>query len=375
MTSTYQRELYRVERLPVFQNRMYESSQAARDCPKGDVVLVQDLRTGLIHNDSFRPDLMVYDQFYQNEQALSSIFQRHLNDVVELIGPHFRGLQLVEIGCGKGHFLEQLHGQGFQIIGLDPTYEGTNPAILKEYFNADSGVEGEAIILRHVLEHIQDPVGFLMSIKEANHGRGLIYIEVPCFDWICEHRTWFDVFYEHVNYFRLDDFQRIFGDVKELRRTFGGQYLSVVANLESLKIPDIGTADQFAFPSNFLESVDIFCQRFKAAPSSTRNLVQPQLTVWGGASKGVIFSLFMERAGIQVNCVIDINPGKQDKFLAATGIQVLSPEMAFQQLPTGSDIVVMNNNYLAEIEQTTAGRFNCITVECSAKKTKFESSR
>lgn len=370
MTSTQQRELYRVEQLPVFQNRMYESSQTALDCPKGDVVLVQDLRTGLIHNAAFRPELMVYDQFYQNEQALSSMFQRHLNDVVELIRPHFGGLRLLEIGCGKGHFLEQLHGQGFEIIGLDPTYEGANPNIIKEYFNVDSGVQVEAIVLRHVLEHIQDPVSFLMSIKEANQGRGLIYIEVPCFDWICENRTWFDVFYEHVNYFRLDDFRRIFGDIRELGRTFGGQYLSVVANLESLTIPTIGNADQFVFPANFLDSVDVFCKRYRSSQGSSGNSVPSPLTVWGGASKGVIFSLFMARAGLPVSCVIDINPGKQHKFLAATGIQVMPPEVAFEQLPAGSDIVVMNHNYLAEIKQLVNGRFNCLTVDCSATKTK-----
>jgi hypothetical protein len=52
------REIYRAEQLPVFQNRMFHSEQEARNCIKGDVVLVQDIETGLIFNQAFRPDLM-----------------------------------------------------------------------------------------------------------------------------------------------------------------------------------------------------------------------------------------------------------------------------------------------------------------------------
>src|SRR3546814_9608010 len=61
-----------------------------------------------------------------------------------------------------------------------------------------------------------------------------IYIEVPCFDWIVEHSAWFDVFYEHVNYFRLADLRAMFGTVHEAGHLFGGQYLYIVADLSTL---------------------------------------------------------------------------------------------------------------------------------------------
>ena len=69
----------------------------------------------------------------------------------------------------------------------------------------------------------------------------MIYIEVPCFDWIIEHGAWFDIFYEHVNYFRLDDFRRAFGKVIHAGRSFGGQYLSVIADLDTLRVPRAAT--------------------------------------------------------------------------------------------------------------------------------------
>ena len=76
---TTPREIYRVEQLPVFQNRMFRTREDAIACPKGDVVLVQDSQTGLISNRAFDPSLMVYDADYQNEQAVSAIFSTHLD--------------------------------------------------------------------------------------------------------------------------------------------------------------------------------------------------------------------------------------------------------------------------------------------------------
>jgi len=147
------REIYRAWQLPVFQNRMFHSEQEARNCIKGDVALVQNLETGLIFNQAFRPELMQYDADYQNEQAVSIVFQTHLKDVSEIITKHFSGHSLIEVGCGKGYFLEQLQALGFDITGFDPTYEGSNLRVIKKYFSPVVGLRAEGIILRHVLEH------------------------------------------------------------------------------------------------------------------------------------------------------------------------------------------------------------------------------
>jgi 2-polyprenyl-3-methyl-5-hydroxy-6-metoxy-1,4-benzoquinol methylase len=121
---TRYREIYRIAQLPVFQNRMFHSEEEAKNCVKGDVVLVQDLETGLIFNQAFRPELMQYDSDYQNEQAVSKVFQEHLKNVGYVVQQHFRDCSLIEVGCGKGYFLELLQELGVEITGLDPTYEG-----------------------------------------------------------------------------------------------------------------------------------------------------------------------------------------------------------------------------------------------------------
>ena len=191
--------LYQQDNFPIFQNRMYDTKDEAINCPKGNIRLLQNLETGLVYNDAFLPELMDYDGNYQNEQAVSPLFQRHLETVATAISGSMGEKNLVEVGCGKGYFLEMLLTKGFDITGFDPTYEGINPRVKRQYFEPGVIEKANGLILRHVLEHIQNPVSFLEQLKVANGGSGKIYIEVPCFDWICLHSAWFDIFYDHVN--------------------------------------------------------------------------------------------------------------------------------------------------------------------------------
>jgi len=310
------RELYRVQQLPVFQNRMYRTENDAKKCVKGDNILVQDIETGLIFNQAFNAEFVQYDTDYQNEQAVSQIFREHLNDVSRIIVQHFHNSTLIEVGCGKGFFLEQLQKLGFKVTGFDPTYEGLNSNVIKKYFTPELNLHADGVVLRHVLEHIHNPISFLANIRASNGGGGKIYIEVPCFDWICHHGAWFDIFYEHVNYFRINDFNRMFGNVYDAGHIFGGQYLYVVADLASLRGPVCDEQCYFKFPKDFLSSVTYFADRLKA---------------------------------------------KQGKYLPAIGLRVQQPEELIKNLGKFTNIFVMNSNYLNEIKQLTNNRFNYIT--------------
>jgi hypothetical protein len=346
------RVLYEASDFPILQNRVYGTRDEAIRCPRGDILIVEDEKTGLIYNDAFRSDLMRYDANYNNEQANSPFFQKHLDAVKEIIRHELGDQSLVEVGCGQGSFLELLLEDGFNITGFDPTYVGDNPRIVKEYFKPGVMRRSQGLILRHVLEHVPDPYRFLCELRDANSGQGMIYIEVPCFDWICEKRAWFDIFYEHVNYFRMIDFFKMFGAVKASGRMFGDQYLYVVADLATLKAPTYEAKSAVRFPDNFLDSL-----------MSIGQDISEQNIVWGGASKGVIFSLLRERIGKPVSDVVDVNPIKQGKFLPGTGLQVLSPESLLGKHHDLATVYVMNSNYIDEIKAMSCYRYNYVGVD------------
>lgn len=344
-----QHELYRASGLPILQNRTFATAEQAQASASADIVLVQDSQSGLIFNQAFDASKLSYDVDYQNEQAHSVQFQQHLNDVEAILARHFKDKSLIEVGCGKGYFLEMLRGLGYAITGIDPSYEGDNPDVIKAPFSRELGMAADAIVLRHVLEHISHPVGFLAEIAAANQG-GQIYIEVPCFDWIIQHSAWFDVFYEHVNYFRLADLRAMFGTVHEAGHLFGGQYLYIVADLSTLCCTPAEAPQPLMLPENFTASLDRAVQIIRGAPEQGS-------AIWGASSKGVIYSLALQRAGVAVDRVVDINPAKQGRYLPLSGVRVSSPQEAMDTLPEGANLFVMNSNYLEEIKRMTGGRY------------------
>jgi SAM-dependent methyltransferase len=347
------RDLLRLDGLPVYQNKRFPTADAARACPRGDFRLVQDAATGFVHNAAFDSSLLAYDPSYQNEQAHSPSFRTHLEEVLGLIDLHFRGRSVLEVGCGKGAFVEMMRGRGHDVRGVDPAYEGSDPLIEKALFAPGSSLHADAIVMRHTLEHIPDPLAFLATIRDANRGRGLIYIEVPCLNWILTHRAWFDFFYEHVNYFRLDDFTRMFGTVHAAGRLFGGQYLFAVAELASLRDQALPHAEPVAFPPDLFSALD----------SASAASVGTGAAIWGAAAKGVMFAHHATRRGIDIDFAIDINPAKQSSFLAGTGLEVLSPDRGLAQLKAGDRIFVMNSNYADEIARLGGDQFTYVIVD------------
>ena len=343
------RKIYHQSNFPIFQNRMYRTAEEARRCPTGNISLIENGETGLIYNEAFIASLLDYDSSYQNEQSHSHTFKRHIEEVADLIENKIGRKKLIEIGCGKGTFLELLLSRGADVIGFDPAYEGSNPLIQRDYFTGLLKTKGDGLILRHVLEHIPEPVHFLNMLSKSNDGKGYIYIEVPCFDWIIKNGAWFDIFYEHVNYFRLVDFYRIFKNIIHSTHTFGGQYLSVIADLSSLRKPEANYKQTIDFPKDFNR-----LSKIRKKSDTNRNIV-----VWGGSSKGVIFSLLSERNGFPVRRIIDINPEKQGQYIPGTGLRVMSPAEGLKDLPKNSLIYVMNPNYLEEVCAMAGPNFIC----------------
>jgi len=139
----------------------------------------------------------------------------------------------------------------------------------------------------------------------------------------------------------------MFGNIMESGRVFGGQYLYVVADLSSLKQPVINLQDRADFPSDFL--------------STLKN--KTGTVIWGGASKGVIFSFLKSREGQPIEIVIDINPSKQGKFIAATGLRVMSPDEGLVNVEKGATLYIMNSNYLTEIKKMSNYAYNYVSVD------------
>lgn len=333
-------------KVPVLQNKVFETKEKAMQSDFGYLEIEQDQATGVFENKLFDAGKLVYDQNYDNEQSNSAAFESHLDHVYAILNPYLAGKKAIEVGCGKGHFFRKLSDLGVDIMGCDPTYQGNDPRIIKEFFTEELGLKGDILILRHVLEHIQHPVDFIRYLAASNGNKGLIYIEVPDLNWILSNQVYFDFFYEHVNYFRSEDFNLIFSKVHEQGIFFNGQYQYVIADLSAINNPP------YAF-RKVDDGVQVSFEKLDNLSNWLKNTTRP-VYIWGGASKGVISSMHLLNRGVKITALIDINPNKQNKYAAMTGLQILSPE-TFKQQTGAAVLLIANPNYESEIKNELRG--------------------
>jgi hypothetical protein len=117
----------------------------------------------------------------------------------------------LEIGPDNGAFLDllalRLRGESFF---LELNEEAASALTARGMRDAGSlpDVRFDTITLRHVLEHIVDPVAFLNSTSERLNDRGVVFIEVPDYSSVADGES--DVFQlEHVNYFSITSIQQV----------------------------------------------------------------------------------------------------------------------------------------------------------------------
>lgn len=341
--------LYQYTGIPAMQNKLYPNKAEALKSPSATLELVQD-EVGLVFNTSFDNSLVKYDDSYQNDQGYSSQFKSHLDEISDLCCSYLECKEslIVDIGCGKGGFVELLRGKGYNCIGYDNAYQGDNSYIRKAFFNVDSHEKGYLLILRHVLEHIPSPWKFLEGIAEANDYQGLLYIEVPDLEWILENRAYFDLFHEHINYFREIDFSKRFGEAVLFKsKCFGGQYLSVIINLEHLR----KSHGSLKISNDNSSLVKAFAKLSENENQTYYSLAdQDEIVIWGAAAKGVTFAAkYPSNIKDNIRYAIDINPHKSGYYMPISGVKVLDPHMGLQLLSPSTLVLIMNPNYEEEI--------------------------
>lgn len=331
--------------VPVFQNKVYPGYAEAKTAKVGAVELVQSPVSGFIFNKAFDPGVMDYDMHYQNEQSNSLFFQNHLQSVLDLLKQlGIADKKIIEIGCGKGIFFDMMLKEGFDCWGFDPTYEGNNERIKKVYFDeSQKGINADVIIMRHTLEHITHPFAFLHTIARANDHKGYLFVEVPTFDWIADKSAFWDIFYEHCNYFTEQSLGAMFSEAVT-DNFFGGQYIYLWADLSKLRDTIPGNIQ---FKKRESITLEAKLKEFDDLLKDTNSLA-----IWGAGAKGSTFLNLLDKNRERVNYVVDINPAKQNKFIAGTGHPIYAPGILLKE-PV-ENILVMNENYMEEIKKQIA---------------------
>lgn len=358
----------RRSQVPVHQNLVVARQEDARTVTRGELDLVVCADCGFVFNRAFDLSRLAYGEDYDNTQSCSAYFDAYLDglvqDMVERQG--VKNCTIVEVGCGKGHFLRKLvnfPGSGNKGFGFDPSYVGpaTDPdgklRFRRCYYDEScTDVAADVVVCRHVIEHVPEPLQLLRSVRAAleRSPRARVFFETPCVEWILRNRVVWDFFYEHCSLFTADSlglaFRRSGFSVERVEHIFGGQYLWLEARVARADTsPSAATgivalalaygSDEANLRQKWLERLCVLAGRGRVA-------------LWGAGAKGATFANLIDPACALLDCVVDLNPNKQGRYIPGTGHPIVAPADLPQRGVRSA--VLMNPNYREENLQLLA---------------------
>lgn len=279
------------------------------------------------------------DQY--RREGLTTEEAHHIADQVRFLAPP-AGRHL-EIGPDNGAFLDLLRLAVAGEFSFDEMNEGAAARLAAKGYTPPSG-RYDTVTLRHVFEHIVDPVAFLRSLKDRAER---IFVEVPDYSFVASgHSDRFQL--EHVNYFSLTAMHRIALaaglsiERAEFARTPG---YSTTPNRVLRVVFAAGTADDAgAWEQLLREEQDVF-DRFAAKTAAGGQRV----AVYGG---GAVTLSLMASGASGVVAIYDADPKKQGTSLLGTAIA--SPEAID---PAAFDVLVLTVvGYEKEVREFLSGR-------------------
>lgn len=356
-------EVFTLAGMPVICNQLWPDEGAARGAASGDVDLVICRSCAFIWNRAFDPARMQYAPGYENALHFSPKFQAFAEELAAGLVARFglAGKYVLEVGCGDGHMLDLMVANGAATAtGFDPSIDGTETPFTKrqgveivpEYFRSDHADRPfDAILCRHVLEHLDAPLAMLQDIRRAIGERDIpVYFEVPNADWMLETVSIWDVIYEHVGYWTEPAITTLFrraGFVPTaVNAVYGGQFLMVEARPGAPDPDYVGpdTESRLTSARAFGAAVTDIVESWRDRLS----VLEGRAVIWGAGSKGITFANAVGAAGgASLAALVDVNARKHG--LRAPGVAL--PVVAPSDLPEiDPDLVLISNGlYEAEI--------------------------
>ena len=358
--------IYELDAIPVQSCIILDTKEEAVNFPRHGLKLKFCDGCGLVFNAIFDLELVDYASTTEESQHFSGTFNRFAVQLASEVADTYdlKGKRTVEIGCGKGEFLQELAKQtGTLGLGIDPGFiperlpgaDGQEITFQREYFDPGTvNVSPNCVVCRHTLEHIPEVGKFMGDIAKivGDDKDCKLFFETPDVRRVLEEGAFWDIYFEHCSYFTLGSHARAFRhagfDTTKLYLAYDDQYIihygeptTGAAPLENEDDLDAVRALAAAFPAKVAE-----IRKYWTDFVRSRHQAGKRVAIWGGGSKGVSF-LTTNGLENEVEQVIDINPHKQGKYLPGTGHLVSGPDTLVAAPP--DTVIVMNPIYLPEI--------------------------
>ena len=306
----------------------------------------------LVQIDEYKKSDDIFDEDYAYFSSYSSSWLDHAKTYVDSMTKRLsldKNSKVTEIASNDGYLLQYFKEKNIPCLGVEPTSNTAKAAkekgidVVQDFFGSSVAkkIEKSDLILgKNVLAHVPDINDFVNGLKIALKTDGTITMEFPHLLNLIKENQFDTIYHEHFSYLSFYSVKQIFEnqDLKlydvEKFNTHGGSIRIYATHIESdIKISenvDNLLKEEKAFG---LFDMDIY-QGFQEKADKVKNdLLDFLLTAkkknkkviaYGAAAKGVTL---LNYAGVKndlVEFVVDKSPHKQNKYLPASHIPIIS---------------------------------------------------
>ncbi len=309
----------------------------------------------LVQIDEYKKSNEIFNKDYAYFSSYSSSWLEHSKKYVDMISVKLnltKNSLVIEIASNDGYLLQYFKEKKIPCLGIEPTASTANVArekgieVIEGFFNAKLAstlVKSDLILGNNVLAHVPDINDFVKGLKLALKDDGTITMEFPHLLNIIKENQFDTIYHEHFSYLSFYTVQQIFNSQKlkiyniEKLSTHGGSLRIHATHLENTgrtisetintllkEEQEFGLLDMEIY-KNFQEKAD------KVKYDLTTFLIKAKkdrkkVVAYGAAAKG---NTLLNYAGIKndlIEFVVDKSPHKQNRYLPASHIAIVSED-------------------------------------------------
>ena len=255
----------------------------------------------------------------------------------------------LDIGAGKGDFLNILKDLGFDSLGLEHNDQNVQSAMnqglaIKKGYLLD-GIEltdtFDFITCNNFLEHQPDVGLFLNKVRSLLHENGFLYISVPNLERIIKEACFYEFVTDHLIYFSKETL------IRALELSGFTVHKIYFKNNDN----DIAVLARKRMPLNVSQE----SKKMMSIVNSLKNLAKEfeaegkRVSVWGAGHRALALMALADLTTIDY--VIDSAPFKQGKHTPLLRKKIMSPDKFFSSKDCDTLIIMLPGILSKQVEE------------------------
>jgi len=263
--------------------------------------------------------------------------------------------KIVEIGCGRGEYLDLMQQFGVDTYGLEHSAESVKQCVKNGLKVSKGFIQSsndkldyapfDAFFILNFIEHLPDPNSTLRGIYDNLADDAVGLVEVPNFDMILRNKLFSEFIGDHLFYFTKETLSSTLWqngfEIIDCNEVWHEYIISAIVK----KRGKIDITHFYKYQAQLKNEIDKYISRFK----------DKKVAIWGAGHQALAVISLINLTG-KIKYVVDSAAFKQNKYTPATHIPIVSPDKLDSD-PVDA-VIVMAASYSDEVARIIRQKFD-----------------